>query len=241
MKLVKHIANLGYGSRKEVTAMFREGRITDPAGEVLYADDRVDHAEIRIDGEALDPPPGTTLICHKPTGLTCSLRDTGRVIYDLLPTRFRHRSPPMSTIGRLDRDTTGLLLLTDDGQLLHRVISPRNAVAKVYEATLATDLRGDEGAIFASGTLMLESERTPLAPAKLEVISLRQARITITEGRYHQVRRMFAAVDNHVVALQRTMIGDLVLPADLGPGRWRVLEPADLARVFAPRRNACTS
>lgn len=241
MKLVKHIANLGYGSRKEVALMFRQGRITDLAGDVLYADDRVGHADIRIDGESLDPPPGTTLVCHKPAGFTCSLRDAGRVIYDLFPPRFRHRSPPMSTIGRLDRDTTGLLLLTDDGQLLHRIISPRHAIAKIYEATLERDLRGDEAAIFASGTLMLESEHTPLAPAKLEAISPRLARISITEGRYHQVRRMFAAVDHHVVALRRSMIGGLALPADLDPGQWRVLDSTDLARVFATDQDACSS
>ena len=169
MKLVKLIANLGYGSRKDVAAMFREGRITDAAGEVLYADDKVDHDDIRIDDEPLDPPAGLMLMLHKPVGYTCSTKDPGRVVYDLLPPRFRLRSPLLSTVGRLDRDTTGLLLMTDDGALLHRIVSPKSKLAKVYEATLAQDLRGDEAAIFASGTLMLESEETPLAPAQLEV------------------------------------------------------------------------
>jgi len=231
MKLVKLIANLGYGSRKEVSAMFREGRITDAAGEVLYADDRVAHADIRIDGEALDPPAGLALMLHKPVGYTCSTKDPGRIVYDLLPPRFRLRSPLLSTVGRLDRDTSGLLLLTDDGALLHRIVSPKSQLAKVYEATLAHDLRGDEAALFASGTLQLESENTPLAPARLEVVTPRVARLTLTEGRYHQVRRMFAAVGNHVQALHRSRIGGLEL-GELAPGEWRALVDADLERLF---------
>src|SRR5690606_16423150 len=106
---------------------------------------------------------------------TCSTKDRGRVVYDLLPPRYRLRSPVLSTVGRLDRDTSGLLLLTDDGQLLHRIIAPKSKLPKVYLATLAEDLRGDEAAVFASGTLMLEGEQTPLLPAELEVLGPRSA------------------------------------------------------------------
>lgn len=233
MRLVRLIANLGYGSRKEVAWMFREGRITDPDGEVLYADDKVEHAHIRIDGEPLDPPTGLVLMMHKPLGVTCSRKDKGRVVYDLLPPRYRVRDPALSTVGRLDRDTSGLLLFTDDGALLHRIISPRAEVAKIYEATLVQDLRGDEQALFASGTLMLESETTPLLPAKLEVLAPRHARLCITEGRYHQVRRMFAAAGNHVETLQRTAIGRLQLDG-LQTGAWRQLDANDVARIFEP-------
>jgi 16S rRNA pseudouridine516 synthase len=232
MKLVKLIANLGYGSRKEVAWMFREGRITDAAGEVLYADDKVAHEQIYIDGEPLDPPVGLVLMMNKPLGATCSRKDQGRVVYDLLPPRYRVRDPSLSTVGRLDRDTSGLLLFTDDGALLHRIISPRAEVSKVYEATLAQDLRGDEAELFASGTLMLESETTPLAPARLEVIAPRLARLTVTEGRYHQVRRMFAATGNHVDALQRIAVGALQLD-ELPAGEWRMLSEIDVAKVFA--------
>ena len=232
MKLLKTIANLGYGSRKQVAQLFREGRITDAAGEVLYADDQVAHADVRLDGEPLDPPPGLALMLHKPVGVTCSTRDPGRIVYDLLPPRFRVRSPLLSMVGRLDRDTSGLLLLTDDGALLHRIVSPKSKLAKTYEATLAQDLRGDEAALFASGTLLLESEKTPLAPAMLEVIDPRHARLVLTEGRYHQVRRMFAAAGNHVQALHRSRIGGLSLD-DLAPGQWRALDDADLRRLFA--------
>lgn len=232
MKLVKHIANLGYGSRKQVSWMFREGRITDAGGEVLYADDQVDIDTVRIDGEPLDPPPGLFIALHKPVGYTCSTKDSGHVVYDLLPPRFRLRSPLLSTVGRLDRDTSGLLLMTDDGALLHRIVSPKSNLAKAYEATLAEDLRGDEAAMFASGQLMLESEQTPLLPAVLEVLGPRQARLTLTEGRYHQARRMFAAAGNHVVALHRSRVGGLGLD-NLSAGEWRVLGAEDRERLFA--------
>ena len=231
MKLVKLIANLGYGSRKDVALMFREGRVTDADGEVLYADDKVAHEAIRIDGKPLDPPAGLALMLNKPVGYTCSTKDVGRLIYDLLPSRFRHRSPLLSSVGRLDRDTSGLLLLTDDGQLLHRIVSPKAHLPKVYEATLSQDLRGGESEVFASGTLMLESETTPLAPATLEVVDPRHARLILTEGRYHQVRRMFAAVGNHVEALHRSRIGGLSL-GDLPSGQWRALDAGDIAALF---------
>ena len=231
MKLVKHIANLGYGSRKDVQWMFREGRITDAAGEVLYADDPLDHDNVRVDGEPLDLPPGLTLMLNKPVGHTCSMKDPGRVVYDLLPPRFRTRSPALSPVGRLDRDTSGLLLFTDDGQLLHRIISPKSKLPKVYLATLAEPLRGDEAAIFASGSLMLDNENTPLLPAELEVLDANSARLTLHEGRYHQARRMFAAVGNHVQALHRERVGGLVLD-DLAEGRWRALSAVDLDILF---------
>ncbi|MFT3754545.1 MAG: 16S rRNA pseudouridine(516) synthase [Pseudoxanthomonas sp.] len=231
MKLVKHIANLGYGSRRQVEWLFREGRVTNAAGEVLYADDKTVHEDIRIDGEPLDPVPGLLLMLHKPVGYTCSTKDAGRLIYDLLPPRFRLRSPVVSTVGRLDRDTSGLLLMTDDGALLHRIISPKSELPKVYEATLAEDLRGDEAALFASGTLMLESEKTPLLPAQLQVLAPRQARLTLHEGRYHQVRRMFAATGNHVAALHRSRVGGLSLEG-LEAGQWRLLDAADQAKLF---------
>lgn len=231
MKLVRLLANLGYGSRKQVAAMFREGLVTDAAGEVLYADDKVEHAEVRFEGEPLDPPQGMLLMLNKPTGYTCSRKDVGRLVYDLLPPRFALRNPVLSTVGRLDRDTSGLLLFTDDGQLLHRIISPKAAVAKVYEATLAEDLRGDEAATFAAGTLMLEGETEPLEPATLEMLGPRHARLTLTEGRYHQARRMFAAVGNHVVTLERIALGGLSLDG-LPSGEWRLLTAEDTARIF---------
>lgn len=233
MKLVKTLANLGYGSRKDVAAMFRQGRVTDAAGDVLYADDQPAYDDVRVDGAALDPAPGLLLMLHKPVGYTCSTKDRGRVVYDLLPPRFAVRQPSLSTVGRLDRDTSGLLLMTDDGGLLHRIISPKARLPKVYDATLAAPLRGDEAVRFASGTLLLEADDTPLLPAGMDVLAPDRARLTLHEGRYHQVRRMFAAVGQHVAALHRVRIGGLGLD-DLPEGQWRILDEADRERLMSP-------
>ncbi len=234
MKLLRLVANLGYGSRREVTALFREGRISNAAGEPLYADDVVEHAQVRIDGEPLDPPSGMLILLNKPVGYTCSHKDAGRLVYELFPPRYRQRSPQLSTVGRLDRETSGLLLLTDDGALLHRIVSPKSRLAKVYRAELAEDLRGDETAIFASGSLLLDSETTPLLPAGLEALGPRSARLTLHEGRYHQVRRMFAAVGNHVASLHRERIGGLALD-DLPEGEWRRLTDDEQAALWVER------
>ncbi len=231
MKLVKTLANLGYGSRKDVAAMFRQGRVTDAAGAVLYADDQPGYDDVRVDEAPLDPPPGLLLMLHKPTGYTCSTKDRGRVVYDLLPPRFAIRQPSLSTVGRLDRDTSGLLLMTDDGGLLHRIISPKARLPKVYDATLAAPLRGDEAVRFASGTLVLEADDTPLLPAGMQVLAPDRARLTLHEGRYHQVRRMFAAVGQHVAALHRVRVGGLGL-GDLREGKWRLLDDADRTRLM---------
>lgn len=233
MKLVRRLANLGYGSRRQVEVLLRDGRVTDAGGVPLGPEAQPEHEAIRIDGQPLDPPPGAVVMLHKPVGYTCSTTDPGRVVYELLPPRFRLRNPIIAPVGRLDRDTSGLLLLTDDGPLLHRIISPKSRIPKVYEAALARDLTGEEAAIFAAGTLMLRSETTPLEPAVLEPLGPRRARLTVTEGRYHQVRRMFAAAGNHVEALHRTAIGGLGLD-DLAERRWRLLVPDEVARVFKP-------
>ncbi|MBA2671094.1 MAG: rRNA pseudouridine synthase, partial [Gemmatimonadetes bacterium] len=211
MKLVRYLANLGYGSRREVAAMIAARRVRRRDGGVLREGDHFAHDELLVDGEALDPPPGVVLTLHKPVGYVCSTTDANPVVYDLLPERFRRRSPIIAPVGRLDRDTSGLLLLTDDGPLNHRVTSPRTHLPKRYDARLSSDLRGDEREIFAAGTMVLQSETTPLEPAELEVMGPRQVRITVTEGRYHQVRRMFAALGNHVETLQRSSIGALDL------------------------------
>lgn len=238
MKLLKLLANLGYGSRRDVTQMLKNGWVTGADGRTLGLDETIDLADaaacaaIRVDDEALDPLPGVVLMLNKPVGYTCSTRDQVRLVYELLPPRFRQRKPVLLTVGRLDRDTAGLLLLTDDGLLLHRIIAPKARVQKVYEAELSMDLRGDEAALFAAGTLLLEGEDTPLAPAGLVALGPRLARVTLSEGRYHQVRRMFAAVGNHVAALRRVALGGLTLDG-LAEGEWRVLNAREVAQVFS--------
>ena len=232
MSLLRTLANLGYGSRREVQTLFAAGRVTDAHGAPLVADSVSTHAEVRIDGQPLDPAQGLVLMLHKPRGVTCSHDDAGPLVYTLLPPRYRMRKPPLSSIGRLDRDTSGLLLLTDDGALLHRIISPRRHVPKTYRVELAEDLRADAAALFASGTLRLRGERTPLLPAALQVADPRHVVLTLREGRYHQARRMFAAVGNHVLGLHREGIGALQLD-DLAAGAWRPLAADEIARIFA--------
>ena len=238
VRLDKLLANLGYGSRREIEQMARAGDITLDGAALTDATQRVatprdlpSHMLVR--GKPVDPPQGVILMLHKPLGVTCSHKEAGELVYDLLPLRWRRREPALSTVGRLDKETSGLLLLTDDGPLLHRIISPRRHVAKRYRATLARPLTGDEAATFAAGTLMLEGEDKPLAPAEFEPISTHEAYLVLHEGRYHQVRRMFAAIGNHVDALHRDKVGGLTLPDDLPAGQWRILDEAGVAAIFS--------
>lgn len=228
MRLPRLIANLGYGSQRDVKALIRDGRLTLADGTVLGEASKADHGDIRIDGQPLDPAPGVVLMLNKPAGYTCSTADPGRIVYELLPPRFMRRNPIVAPVGRLDRDTTGLLLLTDDGPLLHRLTSPKHHVPKTYEVTLDRPLEGTEADLFASGTLILRSETMPLLPAALEATGSHTVRLTITEGRYHQVKRMFAATGNHVERLHRSAIGALSL-GDLPEGQWRVLSADEVA------------
>jgi len=231
MNLIKHLANLGYGSRKEMQKLIRLGVVSDASGAVLDDSSEPAHDDIRLDGKPLDPDFGVVLILNKPTGYVCSLKDRGRLVYDLLPPRFAQRKPVLSTIGRLDSDTSGLLLFTDDGDFLHKIISPKNHVAKIYEVTCARPLEPGYGAVFASGTLVLNEEKDALKPAFLEVTGEKTARLTLYEGRYHQVRRMFAAVGNHVETLHRAQMGDLTL-GELKPGKWRRLSETERAGLL---------
>lgn len=237
LRLDRFLGGLGYGSRAEIATLARLGAIVLDGAELRDASARIAITpdlpdRMQVDGRPVDPPPGLALMLHKPLGVTCSHKEDGALVHDLLPPRWRRRNPAISTVGRLDKQTSGLLLLTDDGALLHRIISPKAKVAKVYRAELARPLTGTEAALFASGELMLEGEAKPLKPAELEVVGPTTARLTVHEGRYHQVRRMFAATGNHVEALHRERIGGLALPDDLAPGQWRMMTAADVAAVF---------
>jgi 16S rRNA pseudouridine516 synthase len=234
----KLLGSMGYGSRSEIARLGKVGGIVLDGVDLVDVSKRIPvtpdlPSRMEIDGEPLDPVAGLVMLLNKPLGMTCSRKEDGALVYDILPERWKRRDPAISTIGRLDKQTSGLLLLTDDGDLLHRVISPKKHVAKVYRATLARPLVGTEGALFEQGGLVLEGEDKPLAPAHLEVLSPTEARLTVTEGRYHMVRRMFAAVGNHVEALHRERMGGLTLPDDLAPGEWRLLEQAGTDAIFS--------
>ncbi|KZK97372.1 MULTISPECIES: pseudouridine synthase [unclassified Pseudovibrio] len=231
MRLVKLLANLGYGSRKEMQAAIRNGWVTDKDGNPIKADSKLPLEDILFDDEPLDPPEGSVILLNKPLGYTCSMKDRGRLVFDLLPDRYRVRKPALSFVGRLDKDTTGLLLFTDDGKLLHQIISPKADAAKIYEVELDRPMTGGEADQFASGEMMLENETKPLKPAELEVLSETTARLTLHEGRYHQVRRMFAATGNHVTKLHRAQLGNLTLDG-VEEGSWKLLSQDDIDKIF---------
>lgn len=189
-------------------------------------------SRMQIDGAALDALPGMVILLNKPLGMTFSHKEQGRLVYDILPERWRRRDPAISTVGWLDKQTSGLLLLTDDGDLLHRVISPRRHVRKTYRATLACPLKGNEKELFASGQLMLDGEDKPLAPAELDIVSEAEALLSIIEGRYHQVRRMFAAAGNYAEALHRESLGGLSLPDGMAAGHWKLLRDEEVDLIF---------
>jgi 16S rRNA pseudouridine516 synthase len=222
-RLDQLLANLGYCSRREARDWIEEGRV-DVGGQV--ADDpghKAHPATVRVDGEPLDHPDGLLLMMHKPLGVVCTHDlSEGPTVYGLLPERWRKRNPPVTTIGRLDKETSGLLLLTDQSELVHRLTSPKHKVPKVYRATLDSDLPDNLAEVFASGTLRLKGEDEPCAPAQLRVLGKREAELTLTEGRYHQVRRMFASQGCEVLTLHRVKFGHLEL-TDLAPAKWREL------------------
>ncbi|MCL4432828.1 MAG: rRNA pseudouridine synthase [Epsilonproteobacteria bacterium] len=227
-RLDQLLTSLGYASRSESKKLIASGLVTVEGKQITKSDFKAFHHEVLFDGKPLDPLQGIVILMNKPKGLVCSHDDgEGQLVYDLLPSRWRNRDPKISTIGRLDKETSGLLLLTDDGQLLHRLTSPKYHVPKLYEATLDRPLRGNEAEIFASGTLLLNGEKTACLPAKLTIIDETHVTLEITEGRYHQVRRMFAALGNHVTALHRSHIGNLTL-GDLKEGEHRILAVDEL-------------
>jgi 16S rRNA pseudouridine516 synthase len=222
-RLDQLLSSLGYCSRRDARDWIASGAVT-VAGE--EADDfgmKVNPADVRVDGEPLDHPDGVLLLLNKPVGLVCSHdASEGPSVYSLIPERWRRRNPPVTTVGRLDKDTSGLILLTDQSALVHRLTSPKHKVPKVYRATLDREVSGDVTAKFASGTLLINDDEKPCAPAMLTFTGPREAELTLTEGRYHQVRRMFAAVGATVLTLHRSRFGSLELD-DLVEGHWREL------------------
>jgi 16S rRNA pseudouridine516 synthase len=216
------LSGLGYGSRREVQALCDAGRLTLHGEPVRRAADRLDAHALRVDGEALEFPDGLVALVHKPVGYVCSHREgEGRLVYELLPPRWRRRDPPVTTVGRLDRDTSGLVVVTDRGSLVHALTSPRRHVDKVYRATLDGELTDELVQAFAQG-LVLAGEPTPTLPARVVPLGPAAALVTLREGRYHQVRRMFAACGRLVVSLARVRVGPWEL-GDLPPGAWRTV------------------
>jgi 16S rRNA pseudouridine516 synthase len=216
------LASLGYGSRRDIGFWARAGRITVRGVVEKDAGRHADAPEVRVDGEPLDHPGEILLMVNKPEGRVCSHDPSeGPNVYGLLPVRWQKRNPPVTSVGRLDKETTGLLLLTDRSELVHRLTSPKHKVVKVYRVSLDRDIPAGLDEAFRSG-FQLPGDDRPVAPAVLRRIGEREAEVDLTEGRYHQVRRMFAAHGCTVVGLDRIRYGSLAL-GPLARGAWIVL------------------
>jgi 16S rRNA pseudouridine516 synthase len=218
------LARLGYGSRREVAAWIRAGRVTVAGQTPRDAGLKVRPSDVQFDGEPLDHPDDLLLLLNKPVGLVCSHDPReGPNVYGLLPERWRRRHPPLVSVGRLDKETSGLLLLTDRSALVHRLTSPKHKVPKVYRAVLAREAPPTTEALFASGEWTLPGETEPCAPAALRRVGPRVVELTLTEGRYHQVRRMLAAQGCEVLELERVGLGGHTID-NLPVGSWKELD-----------------
>lgn len=234
MQLERILQSQGFGSRKTCRALVRAGRVAVAGETCVDPFQEIDPTQLRfrVDDQAWIYRAQAYLMLHKPVGYECSRSPRHHPsVLSLLPGPLVARG--VQPVGRLDEDTTGLLLLTDDGQLIHRLTSPRHKVAKVYEVTTKHAVDEHQLAALATG-VQLHDETAPIAAAACTRLAENLLQLTLTEGKYHQVKRMVAAAGNRVVALKRVTIGTLTLPDDLQPGQWRWLETADLACLELP-------
>ena len=238
MSLQDILFTQGFGTRRVCAGLIQQGFVsvaqqpsTDPAMEFVAKGLR-----FTVQGAAWEYHELAYLMLHKPAGTECSQKpSTWPSIYTLLPSPLRQRPQRgavqgVQAVGRLDQDTTGLLLLTDDGKFIHRMSSPRHHVPKVYEVTAKHPLDDKQVQKLLEG-VVLEDDPKPVRASACEAVAPHHLRLTLTEGKYHQVKRMVAAVGNRVEALHRSQIGGLALPDDLAPGQWRWLGADDLARI----------
>lgn len=231
MQLERILQKHGFGSRKGCRIMIRQERVA-VNGEICddpFADIPTDGLVLTIDGVDWPYLEVASIVLNKPSGYECSRRPQHHLgVLELIPPQLRERG--LQPIGRLDEDTTGMLLLTDDGQLNHVLSSGKRKVPKVYLATTKHPLDATQIEQLLAG-VQLNDEPAPIAAAGAEIAGPHLLRLTLTEGKYHQVKRMLAAVGNRCEALHRAQIGGLPLPTDLAPGQWRWLSAADLEQL----------
>ncbi len=221
----------GFGTRRECRALVRSGQV-QISGAVVKDPDQpwlVEGLAFRVRQTDWQYRERVCLMMHKPPGYECSSAASHHAsVFELLPTALVVRG--VQCVGRLDQDTTGLLLLTDDGKLLHRLTSPRHHVPKVYEVSTADPVDETTGKQLLAG-VQLHDEPAPVAALAVELLDSTSLRMTIAQGRYHQIKRMIGATGNRVTALKRVRIGQLALPANLAAGEWRYLDHAGLELV----------
>ena len=247
MQLQEILYSQGFGTRRVCAGLVQQGHVAvfTHAGDPLpvlctqpAADLPAEGLRFRVQGVDWPYHEKAYLVLYKPAATECSQKpSTYPSIYSLLPSPLRMRPQKaavqgVQAVGRLDQDTTGLLLLTDDGKFIHRMSSPRHHVPKVYEVTVKHPLDDAQVGRLLQG-VVLDDDPKPVRAAACTAVSNHHLRLTLTEGKYHQVKRMVAAVGNRVEGLHRSQIGQLKLPADLAPGQWRWLSQADLALVSA--------
>ena len=229
MRLDKYLANHGPWSRREIKRLVRQGLVSLDGKAVTDAGMHIEEeANIAVEGEPLGPPPPGYLMFHKPVGVVCANSDNLHpTVFDHLPEDFSSR---MHIAGRLDLDTTGLVLLTDNGQWSHRITSPRSECPKLYQVVLQHPLTDQMQRQLERGVFLHEEKRRT-APARVERIADDEILLTIHEGKYHQVKRMLIAVENEVIELHRCAIGNIQLDENLAPGEYRELSEEEIAHV----------
>lgn len=234
-RIDKIIASMGRWSRREVKGLIREGLVLLNGQPAASPEEKVEAetAEIIVAGEPLRYRRFTYLMLHKPAGLLSATEDSRqRTVMELLPEDLRRRG--LFPVGRLDKDTTGLLLLTDDGPLSHALLSPRRHVDKVYWARVEGTLDAGDADALREGMTLGDGLRC--LPAELEILEDgSQCRVTLREGKYHQVKRMLAARGKPVLALKRLSMGPLALDRALKPGEWRFLRPQEVLALQSLR------
>jgi len=239
MRLEDILFSQGFGTRRVCAGLVQQGYVS-VNGEVqedpgVFFDP--ENLKFKVQGTEWPFFDRVYLMLHKPTGTECSQKpSTWPSIYTLLPSPLRTRPQKaavqgVQAVGRLDQDTTGLLLLTDDGKFIHRMSSPKHHMPKVYEVTTKHETTEDQVEKLLAGVVLDDSPK-PVKAAACERVSEKHLKLTLTEGKYHQVKRMLAAVGNRVEGLHRSAIGNLQLPDDLAPGQWRWILPSELEKYF---------
>lgn len=238
MQLQEILYSQGFGTRRVCAGLIQQGFVA--VASAFVNDPAMDFEEsglvFSVQGTRWEYHQPAYVMLHKPAGTECSQKpSTWPSIYTLLPGPLRQRPQKgpvqgVQAVGRLDQDTTGLLLLTDDGKFIHRMSSPKHHVPKVYEVTTKHPVDARQIDKLLAG-VVLDDDPKPVRAAACSALGAHQLELTLTEGKYHQVKRMVAAVGNRVEGLHRARIGDLALPPDLPPGGWRWLQPADLAAL----------
>lgn len=231
MRLDKLLSDMGIASRKELRDIIRSGRVQVDGSVAARPETKVDpeRSELRLDGELLRYQKYHYFMLDKPVGVVTATEDRQQqTVLDLLTPEMRRMG--LFPVGRLDKDTSGLLLLTDDGEFAHRVISPKSCIKKRYYAEVEGEVDAEDADAFSRGILLADG--TQCLPAELENLGDGRCIVTVMEGKYHQVRRMLASRGKPVLTLRRLSIGGLILGDALGPGGWRELDEKDLCTLF---------